>query len=103
GGIEVFHTDLKVGTTAIDQPTGISDKPYQIMYSTQENKVEIVWKNGDPGRVDMFDAMGRPIIVKDDLENSIQRIDLESFPPGIYFVRIEYEHRLFVEKIMDIE
>ncbi|MEP6647745.1 MAG: T9SS type A sorting domain-containing protein [Saprospiraceae bacterium] len=101
GGIELFHTDLQVGTTAVEQPMDNMDKPYQILYSGAENIVEIVWRKGHGGQAELYDEYGRLMEKNNNSDNSILRINLESFPPGIYFVRLEYEHKIFVEKILD--
>ncbi|MBK9984042.1 MAG: T9SS type A sorting domain-containing protein [Saprospiraceae bacterium] len=101
GGVELFHTDLLVGTTAIVQPSDHPDKPYQIMYSNAENIVEVVWKNGVPGKIELYDAIGRVLNIDVDQAEIIQAINLEPFPMGIYFVRLQLGNKTWVEKIVD--
>jgi len=101
GGLELFHTELLVGTTGIVQPVNTPDKPYQIMQSTTENLIEIVWKNNLPGRIELFDAFGRSLDVVANQNEIVQEIHMESFPPGIYFIRLQLGQKMWVEKVGD--
>ncbi len=102
GGLELFHTELLVGTTAIAQPIN-PEKPYQLLQYASENLIEIVWKNNLPGRVQLFDALGRSLNMDINQNEMVQQINLESFLPGIYFVRLQLGERMWVEKIIDKE
>ncbi len=99
GGVELFHTNILVGTTAVVQPSDNPDKPYQIMYSNTGHIVEVAWKNGVPGKIELFDAIGRILNSDVGQEDIIQSINLEPFPMGIYFVRLQLGKKTWVEKI----
>ena len=101
GGLELFHTEILTGSTAVIQPAKDVDKPYQVMYSNAENIVEIAWRNGDPGKIELFDAFGRKPGVHIEQGQIIQEINLSSLPPGVYFVRLQAGNKSWVEKIID--
>lgn len=103
GGVELFHTSLQVGTTVVHElPTGI-EKPFTVMYSNQDNNIEIAWKSNRPGKIEVFDGLGRALNISPVQHENIQTIRLKSFPSGIYFMRLVYENRMWVEKIVNRE
>ncbi|HZV69469.1 MAG TPA: T9SS type A sorting domain-containing protein [Saprospiraceae bacterium] len=101
GGIELFHTDLLVGTTAVVLPSDDQYKPYRIMYSNAENVMEVVWKIDVPGNISLFDALGRKLDIHIEQSNIIQEINLTAFPAGIYFIQLQSENKMWIEKIID--
>ncbi len=101
GGLELFHTDLLVGTTATKPIVALTDKPYQIMYSSTEDMIEIAWKTDAPGSIELFDAFGRSLFINAGQNNVIQQIHLESYPPGMYFLRLQVGQKLWIEKIVN--
>ena len=90
----MFTTELVVGFTSVVDPAAI-DKPYLI--SQNDNHVEITWKDV-VGEIVLFDVYGRLMdSVSDDVSHDI---DVSSFLPGIYFVRLELDGSIWVEKIL---
>jgi len=101
GGLELFHTEITVGTTGITEHQDNPEKPYYIMYSNAENMVVVAWNSIQPGNIEIIDTYGRLMIPMNDQPDFVQEINLESLLPGIYFLRLQLENRTWVEKIMD--
>jgi hypothetical protein len=101
GGLELFHTEIQEGTTAVIQPQAGPEKPYQIMQSSDKALIEIVWKNNLSGEVKLFDAYGRSIDISQTQNNIIQEINLGSYPHAIYFIRIQVGQQVWIEKVFN--
>ena len=101
GGLELFHTNLQTGTTGTLLPPIVAEKPYQILYSSTEDLIEIAWKIDPPGNVELVNALGRVLNIEVDQNEIVQKINLASLPPAIYFLRLRIGQKIYVEKVVD--
>ena len=91
GGLEMFSTELIVGFTSIENP-GVAEKPYTI--HQDGSQVFVTWKDKE-GELNLFDVYGRMLIAKKDST----QIELSQLLPGLYFLQLELDGKVWVEKI----
>lgn len=93
GGLELLSTEFEVGFTSTN-PFPEIEKPYSLIQSTES--IEVVWKN-EIGETRMFDVYGR--LLFSSSSNGSQHISLAENVPGIYFLQMELDGDVWVEKV----
>lgn len=96
GGLEMFTTDIKVGTTSVAEPGSPAEKPYLFIHHVNEGIVNILWKD-EEGTLSLLDMTGRKIATSPDQENTF---DLQQYPPGMYLLRVELNGKFWIEKFV---
>ncbi len=101
GGLELFSTEMNVGTTGVQTPVVSNDKPYTL-FAVSDKVWEVMWKDGRNGRSSWYDMQGRKL--SGDLKpQPDQSIDLGRWPAGMYVVLLEQDGRRWAEKIVNKE
>lgn len=93
GGLEMFTTELNIGFTSIENPA-VTEKPYSIHQDGSE--VIVTWKIKE-GVIKLVDVYGRLL----DENDAATQVDLSQLLPGIYFLQLELDGKVWVEKIYD--
>lgn len=93
GGLEMFTTELNIGFTSIENPA-VTEKPYSIHQDGSE--VIVTWKSKE-GVIKLVDVYGRLL----DENDAATQVDLSQLLPGIYFLQLELDGKVWVEKIYD--
>jgi len=77
GGLEMFGTDITVGTTGLENPVVSMEKPYSLFKISNQGRMRQQFHAGQ------FN----------------QSIDLQKYAAGMYVLQLEQEGKSFVEKI----
>jgi hypothetical protein len=97
GGLELFSTEINVGTTGIATPFVNNEKPYTL-FNLAENVWAVNWKDGKSGEVVLVDIQGR-ILFQSGSAQTDWTLNLQDKAAGIYFVQFRQEGRSWIEKI----
>ena len=98
GGLELFGTEIEVGTSATHQPVDLSDLPYTIL-RINEDEWQVVLKELGSASGELYDMQGKLIAV-DKTENQSMQVDLGELSAGMYVLKIKVGNKNFVEKIV---
>ncbi|HJW28145.1 MAG TPA: T9SS type A sorting domain-containing protein, partial [Saprospiraceae bacterium] len=99
GGLELFHTDLQVGTTAVESPVATTGRPYSIFMLNPAGEYELTWKNGSAGDVEIYDLQGR-LVFQSKTADSFLQIDLTGQAAGMYILQLRQGKYHWVEKLV---
>jgi len=97
GGLELFNTEILVGTVGIENPITISEKPYTILPISNQVWV-VTWKDGKSGAVSVFDMQGRKLL--NYTQGNVQSISLEDFAAGMYVLQMKQNGRTWIERVL---
>ncbi len=95
GGLELFSTVFEVGSTSVADVEE-SIKPFTLLQDLGNKSVDIRW-NDVPGESMLVDLFGRVLQTKSSSE--IQQFDFQTYPSGVYFIRLQLKGNVWVEKI----
>jgi hypothetical protein len=97
GGLELFNTDILVGTTAVEDPVVTNEKPYTLL-ALSGNSWQVSWKDGKSGEVIVYDMQGRLL---ERFSSALSHtIDLRRYPAGMYVMQVVQEKQVFTEKVV---
>jgi hypothetical protein len=99
GGLELLGTEINVGTTGVENPVVVNEKPYTL-FPVSDNVWEVMWKDGRSGVVTLFDVQGR-ILQSNSVPQSDQSIHLEDKAAGMYFIQLKEGGKIWVEKMVN--
>ena len=97
GGLELFSTEIHVGTTSFENPLVTNDKPYTLL-TISCNSWQVTWKDGKSGEVVVYDMQGR--VLENFPSASTHTIDLGNYPVAMYMIQMLQEKQVFTEKVV---
>jgi hypothetical protein len=98
GGLELFGTEIAVGTVGIETPVVIQEKPYTL-FNLSENVWAVNWKDGKSGEVVLVDVQGRILFQSTSAQTDLT-INLQDNAAGMYFVQFTQDGNIWVEKLL---
>ncbi len=100
GGLELFTTDLTIGTTYVSEPSPAIEKPYHIYGSIGNGIVDITWQKENSGAIKVFDILGRPLSFEVLVNGHSNRLDISGQAPGIYLIQLQSGFHTWIEKVV---
>lgn len=99
GGLEMFGTDIEVGSVQVETPGRSEKKPYTITTFSSKGEYEVTWKDGQSGDVTLYDLQGREL-QKLSSGGGWLSLDLTKYAAGAYIIRIGAKGGYWVEKLL---
>jgi len=98
GGLELFGTEIAVGTVGIESPVVVDEKPYSL-FRLSENVWAVNWKDGRSGEVMLVDIQGRILFQRNSAQTDLV-FNLQDKAAGMYFLQLRQEGKSWTEKLL---
>lgn len=100
GGLDLWATDLAVGTVSTTGPTTEIEKPYHLFADPGGQLIDIQISDGYQGNIAIWDLSGREMARISSNGRGFHRIEIGHIPPGLYLVQLQLNGQNWVEKIV---
>ncbi len=96
GAILKFTLDESVNTHDVLKEEPFSIRPNPVI----NNSFEIIVKNSDAFRLDMYNQLGILVKTESKLKVGVNQIDVSNYPKGIYYCKLSSDDSSFVKEVI---